>query len=102
MKRVKLKLNSDSYHLSAVGYLYAAPAPPSDPPGMRPFSIRNTVFPEFDLEPGDYVLRFWVKNGEGRFDLLAFDPKSNQSTRKGYDTGTDGFEGLVFQFQVAP
>ena len=71
MKRVKLKLNSDSYHLSAVGYLYAAPAPPSDPPAMRPFSIRNTVFPEFDLEPGEYVLRFWVKNGEGRFDLLA-------------------------------
>jgi hypothetical protein len=102
VKRIKLKLNSDSYHLSAVGYLYSAPAPASDPPGVRPFSIRNTVFPEFDLEAGAYVFRFWVKNGEGSFDIVAFDPQANRSTKRRYDTGEQGFEGLTFEFTVTP
>jgi hypothetical protein len=101
-KRIKLKLNSDSYHLSAVGYLYSAPAPATDPPGVRPFSIRNTVFPEFDLEPGEYVFRFWVKNGEGRFDVVAFDPQGNRSTRARFDTAQQGFEELTFPFTVTP
>jgi hypothetical protein len=100
VKRIKLKLNSDAYHLSAVGYLYEAPAPSADPPGVRPFSIRNTVFPEFELEPGDYIFRFRVRNGEGRFKVVAYDTRSNRSTKAAYDTA-DGFEGLTFHFTVS-
>jgi hypothetical protein len=99
MKRIKLKLHSDEYHLSAVGFLFETPAPEKDPAGVRPFSIRNTVFPEFDLEPGNYIFRFRVKNGSGKFQVFAFDPKKNQSTRAEYDTSS-GFEGLTFNFTV--
>src|SRR5262245_29980088 len=98
-KRIKLKLHSDEYHLSAVGYLYELPAPPSDPPGCRPFSIRNTVFPEFDLDPGEYIFRFRVRNGSGRFQVFAFDPQANRSVRAEYDTD-NGFERLEFKFTV--
>jgi hypothetical protein len=99
MKRIKLKLNSDEYHLSAVGYLYEAPAPATDPQGLKALSIRNTVFPEFDLEPGDYVFRFRVRNGSGKFQLVAFDPRSNQSSSASYDTAS-GAEALSFAFKV--
>jgi hypothetical protein len=99
MKRIKLKLNSDAYHLSAVGYLYEAPAPARDPTGMRAFSIRNTVYPEFDLDPGDYVFRFRVRNGEGKFEVVAYDTRSSRSTKAGFDTA-DGFEELTFPFTV--
>ncbi|WP_437305497.1 hypothetical protein [Sorangium sp. So ce388] len=101
MKRIKLKLHSDEYHLSAVGYLFEDPAPDADPAGVRPFSIRNTVFPEFDLEPGNYVFRFRVRNGSGKFQIFAFDPKTNQSIRAEYDTSS-GAECLTFKFTVTP
>lgn len=99
MKRIKLELNSDDYHISAVGYLFEVPAPAADPAGVRPFSIRNTVFPEFDLEPGQYVFRFRVRNGSGKFQLSAIDTRSNQTTKIDYDT-QNGFEGLTFAFAV--
>jgi len=101
MKRTRLQLNSDSHHLSAVGYLYAAPAPAVDPSGAQTISIRNTVFPEFDLAPGDYVFRFWVKNGEGKFEIVAGDPQASWSCKASYDTTQQGFEGLSFKFTVA-
>lgn len=101
MKRIKLTLRSDEYHLSAVGYLFRAPAPEVDPAGVKPFSIRNTVFPEFDLEPGNYVFRFRVRNGSGRFKLSAIDTARDQSTSAEYDT-SNGFEGLTFNFTVTP
>ncbi|WP_437763709.1 hypothetical protein WMF27_39475 [Sorangium sp. So ce281] len=101
MKRIKLKLHSDEYHLSAVGYLFEDPAPTADPAGVRPFSIRNTVFSEFDLDPGNYVFRFRVRNGIGKFQIFAFDPKTNQSTRADYDTSS-GADCLTFRFTVAP
>ncbi|WP_437546455.1 hypothetical protein WME95_42980 [Sorangium sp. So ce327] len=101
MKRIKLKLHSDEYHLSAVGYLFEDPEPTADPAGVRPFSIRNTVFPEFDLDPGNYVFRFRVRNGSGKFQIFAFDPKTNQSTRAEYDTSS-GADCLTFRFTVAP
>ncbi|MGK4001356.1 hypothetical protein WMF31_01935 [Sorangium sp. So ce1036] len=101
MKRIKLKLHSDEYHLSAVGFLFEGAAPEEDPAGVKPFSIRNTVFPEFDLEPGDYVFRFRVRNGSGKFQILALDPKTNQSTRADFDTA-NGAEGLTFKFTVTP
>jgi hypothetical protein len=100
MKRIKLKLHSDEYHLCAVGYLYEAPAPERDPAGIRPFSIRNTVFPEFDLEPGKYVFRFRVRNGSGKFQVFAFDTQSNRSTKADFDTA-HGFEQLAFHFTVS-
>jgi hypothetical protein len=100
MKRIKLKLHSEEYHLCAVGFLFEAPAPNQDPAGVKPFSIRNTVFPEFELDQGDYVFRFRVKNGNGKFQIFAFDSKANRSTRAEYDTA-NGFEGLTFSFTVS-
>lgn len=101
MKRIKLKLKSDEYHLSAVGFLFEGSAPEKDPAGVKPFSVRTTVFPEFDLKPGNYVFRFRVRNGSGKFQLFALDPKTNQSTRADYDTA-HGAEGLTFRFTVTP
>lgn len=96
---VYVKLKSDAPFLTAIGHLFAAPAPPQMP-NTTPVAIRNTVGAEFVLLPGKYEFRFKVKNGEGAFTLKAAKTNNDSDTEQEFDTGKSGFENLSFEFEV--
>ena len=99
-KTVRLKLRSADPHLVAAGFLYATPAPTTDPPDAHGFSIRSTVWAEFDLPAGSYDFRFNVKNGEGAFTLVASGATAGGGDATGAFDTKSGADRLVFRFTV--